>query len=247
MLNFVICDDNTNALDKLEQMLNKIFIVQNINATVTYKASNPNDILKYVNDNQVNVLVLDIDLKSSLSGLELASKVREKNKSIYIIFVTGHPEYVFLAYQSKTFDFLLKPVTAERLSQTIERLVDDISGSPKCFINVDKNNKVFIDNNDINYIKKDAMKLVYKTTNKEYETYSSFSKVEPTLPNNFVRCHKSYIVNINNITDISQENTIQFKNNDSCEIGPKYKNHLMEVIKNYGIFSNNLDSFDHRK
>ena len=66
MLNFVICDDNTNALDKLEQMLNKIFIVQNINATVTYKASNPNDILKYVNDNQVNVLVLDIDLKSSL-------------------------------------------------------------------------------------------------------------------------------------------------------------------------------------
>ena len=247
MLNFVICDDNQSVLSKLEVMLNKIFVLQNIDANIAFKSTSPNEVLKYVESHSVNVLVLDIDLKSDLTGLELASKVREKNKSVYILFITGHPEYVFLAYQSKTFDFLLKPVTIERLSETIERLMDDIAGSPKCFVNVDKNNKIFIDNNDINYIKKDAMKLVYRTKTKEYETYNSFSKIEPTLPENFVRCHKSYIVNINNITDISSDNIIQFKNNDVCEIGPKYKNNLMEVIKNYGNFSNNLDSLDHRK
>ncbi len=247
MLNFVLCDDNASALDKLESMLNKIFTIKNMNAKVGFKSTIPYEIIDYVNENSTNVLVLDIDLKSSMSGLELAAQIRKQNKSIYIMFITGHPEYVFLGYQSKTFDFLLKPVTSERLTQTVERLVDDVLGSPKCFINIDKNSKTFIDNNDINYIKKDAMKLIYHTNHSQYETYNSFNKIEHLLPEYFVRCHKSYIVNINNIVDIRADNTIQFKNFDTCEIGPKYKNNLMEVIKNYGNFTNNLDSINNRK
>ena len=241
MLNFVICDDNTSVLGKLRQMLDKIFAIQNISANVVFQSTNPYEVLDFVSNNQVNVLVLDIDLKSSISGLELASKIRENNKSLYIIFITAHPEYVFLAYQSKTFDFLLKPITIERLSETIERLTQDISESPKKFINIDKHNKVFVDTNDVTYIKKDAMKLVFHTFNRQYETYNSFSKIESLLPGNFVRCHKSYIVNIKNIANISSNNIIKFRNNDVCDIGPKYKNNLMEVIKNYGNISDNLD------
>ena len=75
------------------------------------------------------------------------------------------------------------------------------------------------------------------------ETYNSFSKIQHSLPSNFVRCHKSYIVNINNILDIQSNNMIHFKNHTYCEIGPKYKENLLEVIKNYGNHSNNLDSF----
>ena len=54
---------------------------------------------------------------------------------------------------------------------------------------------------------------------------------ENNLPENFVRCHKSFIANINNIVNISlSDNSIEFKNGDVCYIGPKYKNCFMEMI-----------------
>lgn len=85
------------------------------------------------------------------------------------------------------------------------------------------------------------MKLVVYTDSGKYETYTSFHAIEPTLPDNFVRCHKSYIANIDNIKDIeTNTNTIKFKNMQ-CYIGPKYKNNFMEVLNNYGTFTNHMD------
>ena len=91
------------------------------------------------------------------------------------------------------------------------------------------------------------MKLVFCPDSHSYETYNSFSKIQSILPDNFIRCHKSYIANADNILNISaNKNRILFKNDLSCEIGPKYKNNLMEVFKNAN-FSNNMDSINNRK
>ena len=88
------------------------------------------------------------------------------------------------------------------------------------------------------------MKLVFCTDSGNYETYNSFSKIKEALPDNFVRCHKSYIANTNSIHNInSNNNKVYFTNDLSCDIGPKYKNNLMEVFK-YGNISNNLDNFN---
>ena len=65
----------------------------------------------------------------------------------------------------------------------------------------------------------------------DYETYNSFTKIQDQLPVNFIRCHKSYIANINNIAHVSAvNNSILFKNGTKCYIGPKYKNYFMEMI-----------------
>jgi two-component system response regulator AgrA len=81
------------------------------------------------------------------------------------------------------------------------------------------------------------MKLVYHTTFTDYEIYSSFSQIQDKLPENFVRCHKSYIVNLKNISGIKlSSNEITFKNKSVCYIGPKYKEHFMEVFNHATIF-----------
>ena len=142
-----------------------------------------------------------------------------------------------LAYQVKTFDYIPKPVTPERLETTLIRLFDDVTNSPNKFINI--GNKTLIKQDDIQYIKKDGMKLIFYTDKQKYETYNSFTKVQAQLPNQFVRCHKSYIVNINNVSNVeSNTNTILFDGPNKCYIGPKYKNNFMEVFKN-GNISNN--------
>ena len=239
MLNFVLCDDNVSYLNKLDKILDQLFLKNNFDAQVCFKSSHAHEVLDYVKNNSVNVLILDINLKSDISGIELAEKVRQSNKNVYFIFTTGHLEYAMLAYQVKTFDYIPKPVTSERLEITLRRLFDDAENSPSKFINI--GNKALIKEEDIQYIKKDGMKVVFYTDKQKYETYNSFTKIQERLPQQFVRCHKSYIVNINNISNVeSNTNTILFNGNNKCYIGPKYRNNFLEVFKN-GNFSDNMD------
>ena len=80
------------------------------------------------------------------------------------------------------------------------------------------------------------MKLVFHTNSRDYEIYSSFSKIQDKLPDNFVRCHKSFIANIDNITKVESTNNMVYFSNSSCDIGPKYKNNFLEVINKRGNF-----------
>ena len=236
MLNFVVCDDNMHILDKISKILESIFIEHNFDANIIFKTTSANDVLSYIqnNYNKIDVLLLDINLKSEVSGLDIAKNLRKYNKNTYIIFTTGHLEYVMMAYKYKTFDYLPKPITFEKIEETVIRLFNDISNNSNKYLKLVSKN-MLINEDDIYYIKKDGMRAIFISPDQTYEIYNSFSKIQNSLPSNFIRCHKSYIVNINKISDIRINiNKIYFKNNISCSIGPKYKNNLLEVINNHG-------------
>lgn len=244
MLKFAICDDNIIILNRLTKMLESIFLKNNLCAEVVLSSNSSRELIEYTNSNNLDVLILDIDFKSECSGLELAKKIRKKNKDMYLIFSTGHLEYALIAYKLKTFDYLPKPITPERLEETVNRIFEDVSSEDENnFIKIG-NSKILINQKEVEYIQKDGMKVIYHTIHKNYETYSSFAKIENTLPKNFVRCHKSYIANTNNIVNIeSKSNIILFASNSSCTIGPKYKNNLMEVFT-HANFTKYLDSIN---
>lgn len=236
MLNFVICDDNLNIIDRLEKMLENIFSKNNYNATVGFTSDNPDDVLDYLNSNSVDVLMLDINLKSNKSGLELAEEIRKRKNNAYIIFTTGHLEYAMVAYKYKTFDYLPKPITYDRLEDTVTRLFEDVNELNKRYIKIDNKNTI-VDEAEIQYIKRDGMKLVFHTSSRDYDTYSSFNKFQDKLPETYIRCHKSYIANINQIKDVEPvSGTITFMDGNTCAIGPKYKKEFMGVFKGYGNF-----------
>ena len=234
MLNFVICDDNLNILDRLEKMLDTIFCKNDFEAQVAFSSDNTEEVLNYISSNKVDVAMLDINLKSNKTGIELAKEIRKINKNIYIIFTTGHLEYAMIAYKVKTFDYIAKPINYDRLEETIIRLFEDVTSVPKRYLKIDNKNTL-VDESEVQYIKRDGMKLVFHTSSRDYDTYSSFNKFQDKLPKNYTRCHKSCIANINQIKDVEPvSGTITFKSGDTCDIGPKYKSNLMEVLNNYG-------------
>ena len=238
MLNFIICDDELHMLNKLSLLFEKTFIKNDFDAKIVLKTSNYEELISFMSSNIVNVVVLDIEFKNSpINGLNIAKEIRKINKDCYIIFITSHFEYIMEAYDYKTFAYLFKnSITIDILSDTLNRLFDDISGSSTKFIKIDSKG-TFVDLNDIQFIEKNGMKLIYHTSHDIFETYNSFSKIEDILPCNFIRCHKSFIANVNNILHISlTKSSITFKNGDICYIGPKYKNLLLEVI-NYDTVS----------
>lgn len=232
MLNFCIIDDKVEFINKLTNILNNIFTKHDLNAKIVYTTSDANSFISYVFNNRVNVLLLDISLESDMNGLDIAKIIREQNKDCYLVFITAHSEYLSVAYKYKTFDFIIKPVNYQRIEDFVLRLFDDIKGVSKKFIHIDNKNTI-IDENEIEFIKRDGMKIIFHTNSRDYEIYSSFAKIQDSLPNNFIRCHKSFVANINNIKHIdSSSNLIYFKDS-SCDIGPKYKSEFLKVIDNY--------------
>ena len=236
MVNFALCDDNINILDRLEKMLENIFTKNNFDAHVTFKSTNSTDMIDFISKNKVDVVLLDINLKSNKSGLELAKAIRNMHRNTYIIFTTGHLEYAMVAYKFRTFDYLAKPITYDRLEDTIIRLFEDINTAPKRYIKIDNKNTL-VDAAEVIYIKRDGMKLVFHTANRDYETYSSFNKFQDKLPKNYMRCHKSYVANISQIRDVEPvSGVITFNDGSTCDIGPKYKSELLDVLRIYGNF-----------
>lgn len=86
MLNFVLCDDNKAALERFEKMLNLVLENNDLDGNISLATTNVNEVLDHVKNNIVDVVILDIDLNTNISGLELAQKIRKINKKVYIIF-----------------------------------------------------------------------------------------------------------------------------------------------------------------
>ena len=236
MINFVLCDDNAQVLSQLKHILESIFIKYDLDASVKYATTSITDLQNYFNSNKVDVLFLDIDLNSKINGIEFAKDIRKSNKSVYLIFVTGHFEFIVSALECKTFDFVHKPFTKSKIEKLVLRLFDDIEYNSAHFLKLSNRNEL-INQSLINFIQKDGMKTIYSMDSGTIEAYGSFSNIENHLPKNFARCHKSFIVNMDNISSIDfRHNIIYFKNgtNSKCFIGPKYKNTFMEVLNNYG-------------
>ena len=235
MLNFAIIDDDFSSVKHLSHILESVSINYNYDGSVSFETCSVDNLFNYLNYNTVDVLFLDIDLHSSLNGMDIAEKIRQNNKNCYLIFTTAHLEYSLDAFKYKTFDFITKPFDKSKIESCIIRLFDDINGLPKKYIKLDNKNTI-IDENEIKYIRRDGMKLVFHTYSRDYEVYSSFNKLQKKLPANFVRCHKSFIANVNNITGIEPIKNVVYFDDSFCDIGPKYKNTFMEVINNYNDF-----------
>ena len=169
MIKFALCDDNPQLVSKLQEMLEKIFLKHDFDASVVFSSCDASSLLSFLNTNDVDVLFLDIDLNSSLNGIQLAKEIRKKNKSVYIVFATGHFEYIVSAFECKTFDFLQKPFSMSKLENTIVRLYDDINNNSANFIKLNSRNTL-INQNSINYIQKNGMKTIFNVVSGEINT-----------------------------------------------------------------------------
>ena len=136
MLSFIICDDDLHMINKLSLLFEKAFMKNDFDAKIVLKTQNYKEVLSFMSSNPVNVVVLDIEFKNAkINGLNIAEEIRKINKDCYIIFITSHFEYIMKAYDYKTFAYLFKSsLSVDTLSDTLNRLFDDISGASTKFI-----------------------------------------------------------------------------------------------------------------
>ena len=240
MLRFIVCEDNKDFLDRLCNVINKVMMPYNfeykINKFTTYSKEVEEIIRKKY---EQKVYVLDIEL-GDVSGLEIASEIREKDLDSIIIFVTAHNECKNDIFYSRllAIDYISKDrLWQERFESTLVHTIKAVNRRRVLAFDFNHNSyRVPFD--DILYIEKvqDNPKcIIYTENGTKYEINLTITKLISILGPNFFQSHKSCIVNIDKIKKINYaDNTITFINNECVYLlSNRKKKELKEYVANY--------------
>lgn len=203
-MNVLIVDDNEIARDALSQIASRIKDVK-----ITGECADALQAYNLLQEKQVDVILLDIEMPG-MTGLELT---RNLEKGPIIVFTTSKRDYAVEAFELNVADYIIKPVTAARLIQAIDKARELIE-SAKEELSVNEEEFIFIrDSNIIRRIRLDDILFVESmrdyvklhTPQKFYAIHTTLKAVEDRLPSSkFLRVHRSYIVAIEKIDTIRE-------------------------------------------
>lgn len=220
MIKIALCDDNIDEMRHTAKLLESAIINNCLNAEIIIITSNQDEIYTKIKHHEIDVLFLDIEFKNvGINGIEFAKKLRSVNNNFCLVFITGQFEYSLLAYQCKTFAYMLKPLILDKVDQIIYRLKEEytLCGN-QTFLKLNKNDTIRID--EIVYIERNKGKTKIHTDDDMFFTNFSLNVLIEKLPKSFKRVHRSYIVNTDKITKTSREhNLIYFKDKSCCPLG----------------------------
>ena len=114
-MKIILVDDDKAMILILKRFLSKIPGVEIVNMFNDSRA-----VLEFIKDNHIDMIFLDISMPGE-NGLELAKKISCTSPSIDIVFTTSHREYAVDAFEIYAFDYLVKPISKDRVERTIRR------------------------------------------------------------------------------------------------------------------------------
>lgn len=214
MIKAIIIDDEPKAIQALQWELHSFKEYITVIATFT----EPSDALRYLKTSEIDCLFLDIEMPT-MDGFTFLEQLSDRNFSVVI--TTAYNEYAIKALKNEAIDYLLKPIDADDLKDTIAKVkksktnevvtkkIEDILlnyntnfQQKKITINTD-GKLVFLEPDDISYVASDGnYSTLFLENNKKIVVTKQLKEIDEILPeNHFFRIHNSYIVNLNKIKE----------------------------------------------
>lgn len=156
-------------------------------------------------DRDYDLLILDIEM-GQLSGMELAADIRRKDEEIPILFVTGYDSYMAQGFEVAALHYLLKPLRKEKLFGVLDKFYKTkMKKEPeeKLLFRTERG-PLSLPVSRIWYIEARAHQCILYTEDETYILCASISEMVRQLCTRraFVRCHRSYLVNVQHISAI---------------------------------------------
>ncbi len=232
IISCILVDDEPIAREILENHLQKIDTIK-----IVASCKNAVEAFNAINSNTVDLLFLDINMPE-ISGLSFAKSI---NKNIKVIFTTAYREYAVDGFNLQAVDYLLKPISFDRLLQSIHKYLDEntiVRQEEKIEILEEKTDYIFVRSDrkmvkinfdEIYYIESIGDYLKIHLSAKIIITRESISSMEAKLPyHDFLRIHRSYIVSISKIESFTNE-YIEV-NKKALTISRSYKNEVSQRL-----------------
>lgn len=194
-----------------------------------------------------DLFIIDINLKEDYNGIQLAKRIRAKDKLSNIIFITVHIELMssIFIHNLKVMTFIDKidPSFQERLYSSFDAVVEEqlvlkmtpskIAGNLEVLQYTYKGQLYRIPYNDIIGIETNTIKrgLIINTNNKSYDSRLSMKKILDNLPSQFIQSHRAIILNANHIREIRNKEAIYSVVMHNDVIYPASKKYIANIIE----------------
>ncbi|MCR4691231.1 MAG: DNA-binding response regulator [Lachnospiraceae bacterium] len=237
MISLLICMENKKQ---------EAYIVKLVRKTIAVLSDEELEIISYLEDKSAaqnaastgrgQIAVIDVTGKT---GFDVAKEVRAHSAQteIMIIADTSISPIRYLNPEVKASSLLLKPfvddVAKESFQNFIRQVVatQDPSTEEECIILNRRSEDVAIPFRNVYYVEARNKKVYVNCSVKEYVVYESLDAIVATLPDYFIRCHRSFVVNRRHIQSVEfSENYIRLDNKDEIPFSRGQKNILKEVL-----------------
>jgi len=181
----------------------------------------------------IDACFLDI-IMPKMNGIKLAEKLRENNFANDIVFITTSNDFASQSYQVQAFDYLLKPLTCEKVSNIMGKLKKSQENADKAGLSIVTQGVTrFILFRDISHVEVINHIVYIKLRDKSIiKMYATFGKIEEQLlaGSRFAKCHRSYIVNLSEIKTMAN-NELIMKNGSKIPISRGYSQVKDKIVK----------------
>jgi DNA-binding LytR/AlgR family response regulator len=234
MIRCLVIDDEPFALEQLSG-----YIKQTKGLNLTAQCQSAVHALDILKQTAIDLMFVDINMPD-LNGMDFVKLLKDPPK---VIFTTAYSEYALEGFRVEAIDYLLKPISYSDFLKAAERAEAwfEHMQAPKAQVS-SKDQFLFIKSEykivrirfeDIKFI--ESMReyvRIHLVNEKPVMTLSSMKKLEETLPGgDFMRVHRSYIVNLNKITTI-ERNRIIFDDKFRIPVSEQYKESFQKYLNN---------------
>lgn len=229
-MNITICDDQKNELEIIKKIVSEY---ANAHPDLLIKIScylNPLDMLDGISKNGVpDIALLDICMPGIL-GTEIAKELKTKSEdNTDIIFLTTSPDFAVEAFALHVNDYLTKPFTKERLTDTLERIIE--KRKRRLFVSVTSGREIHrIDLYQVLYMEsKNHNVEIYLKSGKNIKTHTTLADMKSLFDNakGFITVGASYIVNLRCVQSILQTELIMI-NGQNIPVPRRLRNDVKE-------------------
>jgi len=242
MLEIFICEDNEMQRQIVTDFIKNYIMIEDLDMKVTLSTDKPHDIIDYIEYHSVNGLYfLDVDLQTEMTGIDLATSIRKYDKRCALVFITTHPEFMSLTfdYGVEAMDYISKgnrEIMKEKIKKCIHLANSRLLAvdTSKQMFQFKSEGKVISEEYDHIMFFEVSLKKNHKITmyakNRQVEFYGTLNEIEK-ISNKFFRCHRSCLVNRDNIETIDIPNgEIHMKNGDVCYGSTRGIKKLMKIM-----------------
>lgn len=213
MIKCVVIDDEKPARDEISFLINahdKFEVVKSYDSGKS--------LLSDILDLDIEVIFIDINMPV-MSGIEVIDHITSLNLDMHVVFVTAYDNYAVQAFELHAIDYILKPVSSERIRKCLNRIIDEMGNhydqkidillsqmnkEKKDYCCLHRNGKIVpVKLNEIIYVKAENKGTAIETTKGQFLSTIQLGEIEKKFTDaSFFRCHRSYLVNLSYILNI---------------------------------------------
>ncbi|HBJ18364.1 MAG TPA: DNA-binding response regulator [Clostridiales bacterium] len=229
-MRLAICDDDDLERNFLHSLLKKYFSETSISCEFTLYDRGVNLYCDIAEEMEYDIVFLDLFMKDSF-GMDIAKKLRDIHYDGKIIFCTVSADYALESYDVYASGYILKPYSLKEIRSTLDRFIPEYQCD--CYAIRQKAQVVYIPLNEILYVESSNTRcIVHRRDGREYHVYKKLAEIEAELKDpRFLRCHQSYLVNMNYISEANDSFLLQ--NGEEILIRAKSKKEIQQRFLEY--------------